>query len=212
MNKYTELAEELTQEARIISRNPGDPVEVLYAPEPWKLLGCGNYAAVFVHPEYPHLVVKIYGRNHEELLEEISVYRQLGEHQGYSQCYGYGERHLILKRIKGITLYDCLHKGVKIPEKVIRDVDEALRYAQKRGLFPRDVHGKNVMISEGRGIIVDVSDFCKNEECYKWSDLRKAYYKIYLPFFYRFPLRVPYPVLNGIRIGYRWYKRWKMKK
>lgn len=212
MEKYTELAERLNEEVDIVSRNPADPVEVLYCPKPWKLLGCGNYAAVFAHPEYPGYVVKIYGRNHEDLVEERYVYEQLGEHPGYSRCYGHGTRYLILKRIEGVTLYDCLHKGIRIPEKVICDVDQALEYAKRRGLYPRDVHGKNVMVSCGRGVIVDVSDFCKKEECPKWKDLRKAYYKIYKPYFYKYPVKVPYPLLNAVRVGYRWYKRWKKKK
>ncbi|RXY99561.1 serine/threonine protein kinase [Fictibacillus sp. S7] len=209
MKTYMKLAEELTKNTKIVSRDPGDPVEVLTHPEPWKVVGCGNYAAVFLHPEFPDLVVKIYGRNPEGLREEILVYETLGEHPAYSQCYGYGERHLILKRIKGVTLYDCLHKGIKIPQTVIRDVDNALSYARGLGLFPRDVHGKNVMLLDGRGIIVDVSDFCKREKCSKWNDLRKAYYRVYLPVFYNYPVKLPYPVLNAVRIGYRWYKKWK---
>lgn len=68
MKTYMKLAEELTKNTKIVSRDPGDPVEVLTHPEPWKVVGCGNYAAVFLHPEFPDLVVKIYGRNPEGLL------------------------------------------------------------------------------------------------------------------------------------------------
>ncbi|MCM3718659.1 serine/threonine protein kinase [Fictibacillus phosphorivorans] len=212
MERFIRLAQQLNKEIMIESRNPLDPVCPVNIPYPWKLLGCGNYAAVFGHPDYPSYVVKIYGRDEHGLLEEKKVYERLGEHPGYSVCYYTEKRFLILKRIQGITLYDCVHKGIRIPESVIRDVDDALDYAKKRGLFPNDVHGKNVMISKGKGIIVDVSDFYKKIPCRKWKDLRKAYFKIYKPIFYRFPIPVPHFVLNAIRIGYRYYSKAKISK
>jgi hypothetical protein len=210
MERFIQMARQLNREIMIESRNPFDPVCPVNIPFPWKILGCGNYAAVFYHPDYPSYVVKIYGRDEHGLLEEKKVYERLGEHPGYSVCYYTEKRFLILKRIEGITLYDCVHKGVKIPESVIRDIDEALYYAEKRGLFPSDVHGKNIMVSKGKGIIVDVSDFYKKVPCRKWKDLRKAYFKIYKPVFYRFPVRIPYFVLNMIRIGYRYYRKLKL--
>jgi hypothetical protein len=89
------------------------------------------------------------------------------------------------------------------------DIDEALVYARKRGLYPHDVHGKNVMVSEGRGVIVDVSDFLIKEDCGKWDDLKLAYDKVYRRSLYRVPVSIPYIFLNGVRIGYRWYKKIK---
>jgi hypothetical protein len=210
MEHFIQLARQLNREIMIESRNPFDPVCPVNTPFPWRILGCGNYAGVFYHPDYPSFVVKIYGREEHGLLEEKKVYERLGEHPGYSVCFYTEGRFLILKRIEGITLYDCVHKGIKIPESVIHDIDDALCYAKKKGLFPNDVHGKNVMISNHKGIIVDVSDFYKKEPCRKWKDLRKAYYKIYKPTLYRFPIRIPYFVLNVIRIGYRYYRKLKL--
>lgn len=212
MEQFIQLTRQLNREIMIESRSPFDPVCPLNTPHPWKLLGCGNYAAVFLHPDYPSFVVKIYGREEHGLLEEKKVYERLGEHPGYSVCYYTENRFLILKRIVGTTLYDCVHRGVRIPESVIDDIDDALRYARQKGLTPSDVHGKNVMISQGRGIIVDVSDFYKKGTCRKWKDLRKAYFTIYKKTLYRFPFPVPYFVLNFIRIGYRYYRKLKRPK
>jgi hypothetical protein len=209
MEHFIQLTRKLNKEMIIESRNPFDPVNPVHIPYPWKLIGCGNYAAVFLHPDYPSYVVKIYGRDVHGLIHEKKVYEKLGEHPGYSVCYYTEDRFLILKRIKGITLYDCVHKGIRIPEKVIFDIDEALKDARKRGLYPVDVHGKNVMISEGRGVIVDVSDFYKNVECRKWTDLRKAYFTFYKKTLYKFPIHIPYFVLNIVRMGYRYYRRAK---
>lgn len=212
MEHFIQLARQLNKEIMIESRSPFDPVCPVNTPHPWQMLGCGNYAAVFIHPDYPSYVVKIYGRDEHGLLDEKKVYERLGSHPGYSVCYYTEGRFLILKRIEGITLYDCVHKGIQIPEDVIYDVDEALDYARKKGLTPSDVHGKNVMISNNRGIIVDVSDFYKKETCSKWKDLRKAYFKFYKKTLYHLPIRIPYFVLDLVRIGYRYYRKLKLSK
>ncbi|HEX7072174.1 MAG TPA: hypothetical protein VF190_15280, partial [Rhodothermales bacterium] len=101
------------------------------------------------------------------------------------------------------TIYDCLPKGIPIPEQVIHDVDEALAYARGRGLHPHDVHGRNVLVHEGRGLIADVSDFLEPGESTQWEDLKAAYYRIYRPFITRFGLRVPYFILEGVRFLHR---------
>lgn len=61
------------------------------------------------------------------------------------------------------------------------------------------------MMKDGRGIVVDVSDFLRKEPCSMWNDLKKAYDLLYIP-----PLRrVPIPefILNAVRIGYRMWKK-----
>jgi hypothetical protein len=211
LQHFIELAENLDRSAVIISSDENDPVAVVSCPDPWRILGCGNYAAVFAHPMFKDYVVKIYGRAVEGIKDEIEVYGRLGSHPAYSECHYYGERFLILKRIFGTTLFDCVHKGIRIEPKIMEDIDQALEYARKRGLFPHDVHGKNVMVSDGHGVIVDVSDFLIKEDCGKWNDLKLAYHKVYLRSLYHLPVSIPYSMLNGVRIGYRWYKRIKRK-
>jgi hypothetical protein len=95
---------------------------------------------------------------------------------------------------------------LRIPPKVIKDIDYALDYARTRRLYPHDVHGKNVMMFEGRGLVVDISDFLQQEKCSKWDDLKRAYYLIYLPIFYTLRLRVPYALLNTVRKTYRFIR------
>ena len=180
-----------------------DPVVVHRVPAPWRLLGRGNYAAVLYHPRYPDRVVKIYAPGRPGMAEELEVYRRLGSHPAFSECLHAGEGFLVLKRLYGITLYDCMHLGLRIPEQVIKDVDQALSYARKRGLHPHDVHGRNVMMREGRGVIADVSDFLHEEDCSQWDSLKKVYYWLYVPFFSPLRLRMPYLVLDTVRKLYR---------
>lgn len=206
-NLKQRIEQDLLPGLRIESVDPNDPVVVQYVPAPWHLLGAGNYAAVFVHPDYPEVVVKIYAPGRPGFEAEVEVYRRLGEHPAYSQCLHAGDHYLVLKRLRGVTLYDCVQRGIPIPEQVIRDVDAALDYARSRGLFPHDVHGRNVMLHEGRGLVVDISDFLEQEECSKWRDLKKAYYRIYRPIFMPLKLRLPSSALNLVRTGYRLLRR-----
>ena len=203
---------ELLPALRLESVSADDPVRVRHAPAPWRVLGCGNYAAVLIHPEHPELVVKVYAPGRPGFEAEAEVYRRLGEHPAYSECLHAERGVLLLRRLHGITLYDCLHRGVPIPAQVIRDIDEALDYARSRGLHPHDVHGRNVMMEEGRGLVVDVSDFLKEEDCTKWADLKAAYTRVYRPLFMPLRLRVPYVLLDVVRLSYRLFRRVARKR
>lgn len=201
------VTDELLPHLRLESLNPYDPVVVQAIPSPWQLVGTGNYAAVVQHPDYPEQVIKVYAPGRSGFPEEVEVYRRLGKHPAFSECYYAADGFLILKRLHGITLYDCLHRGIKIPAQVIEDIDQALDYAQFVGLTPHDVHGKNVMMAQGRGLVVDVSDFLEAESCSAWDDLKRAYYWVYLPIFSRFSLKFPYKLLDLVRFVYRSYRR-----
>jgi hypothetical protein len=198
---------ELLPTLRIESQSPHDPVVVHRVPAPWTVLGRGNYAAVLVHPSHPEWVVKVYAPGRAGFEAEREVYARLGEHPGYSECVYAEDGFLVLKRLQGVTLYDAVHRGIPIPERVIEDIDRALEYARGRGLHPHDVHGRNVMMHEGRGLVVDVSDFLKTEDCTKWEDLKRAYFRVYRPWFMRLRLRIPYFVLDLVRLGYRLFRR-----
>ena len=170
-------------------------------------MGTGNYAAVFCHPDFSDLVVKVYAPGRIGWEDEVEVYRRLGEHPAFSQCLYAANNFLVLRRLYGITLYDSMHRGLKIPPQVIEDIDLALEYAKNRNLFPHDIHGRNVMMSNGRGVVVDISDFLKEEPCLAWSDLKKAYYWLYLPLFSWYRLPMPYFVLDLVRASYRLWRR-----
>ncbi len=203
------IHQELLPQLHIESVDPHDPVKVHYLPDPWRLLGRGNYAAVVYHPDYPNQVVKIYAPGRPGFEEEVEVYRRLGSHPAFSQCLYALENFLVLNRLYGVTLYDCIPRGLRIPKKVIEDIDQALDYARGRGLHPHDIHGRNVMMHEGRGLVVDISDFLHHETCSKWNNFKRAYYCLYRPFFSPIKLRIPYFVLDVVRKSYRrcaWFK------
>jgi hypothetical protein len=189
------------------SREPHHPVVVHQVPAPWQLLGAGNYAAVFCHPSAPALVVKVYAPGRPGFREEVEAYRRLGSHPAFSECFYADQGFLILKRLYGVTLYDCLPRGLRIPPQVIQDIEQALNDARSRGLRPHDVHGRNLMMQDGRGLVVDISDFLKPGTCSTWEDLKQAYYWVYRPLIAPLRLRIPYCLLDGVRGVYRLLRR-----
>ncbi|MBO9129011.1 serine/threonine protein kinase [Bacillus sp. 165] len=208
----TLVEKELLPIIHIYGEAEHEPVTVSHIPAPWSLIGNGNYAAVFSRQEYDGFVVKIYASNRTGIEQEIEVYKKIGSHPSYSQLFGHGKNYLILKKLDGITLFNAVYRGVYIPKQVIKDIDKALFYAKTRGLNPSDVHGKNVVLHNGRGYVVDISDFLKEGQCSKWQDLRKAYNVIYAPLFQRFTFPVPFVILEWIRKGYRIYKNSRSHK
>lgn len=211
LEKLIALTEQsLLSDLELNSIDPTNPVRVEETPQGWELLGAGNYAGVFAHRDHSDIAVKVYAPGREGWESECEVYRLIGNHPAYSTCYHAGEHnghyYLILKRLKGKTLYQCIIDGIAIPKTVIEDIDQALGYARSRGLHPHDVHGKNVMVMNGRGIVLDISDFLKEEPCTMWEDLKRAYNRIYMPFLSKKPVPVPEWVLNGVRKGYRWMR------
>ena len=196
--------EELLTQIQIHSSLAHNPVVVEPVPSPWQLLGAGNYAAVFWHPDYPQQVVKVYAPDLAGFEKELTVYRQLGAHPAFSECLYAGVNFLVLKRLPGKTLYDCVIQGVSIPKQVIEDIDRALLYARQQGLNPSDVHGRNVMMSAGRGLVVDISDFLHPGNCPKWQHLKQAYFWLYCPIIRPLKLRIPHSLLNMVRKGYRY--------
>jgi hypothetical protein len=203
----TAIHQVLLPEVKIVSLDPHNPVVVRYAPPPWQVLGTGNYAAVFCHPDFPDQVVKVYAPGRPGWDEEIQVYQRLGLHPSFSQLIYARDGFLILKRLHGMTLYNAMHQGIPIPEQVIKDIDAALYYARQRGLFPHDVHGRNVLMHNGRGWVVDVSDFLHQETCRAWTDLKTAYYWLYRPILRPLRVRVPYFLLDLVRAVYRGWRQ-----
>ncbi len=206
------IHQELLPELQVESVNPHDPVEVRYLPHSWQLIGRGNYAAVVCHAEYQEVVVKIYAPGRPGFAEEVEVYRRLGSHPAFSECLYAKDGCLVLKRLYGVTLYDCIPRGLRIPKQVIKDIDKALDYARQRGLYPHDVHGRNVMMYEGRGLVVDISDFLHEDKCSKWDNLKRAYYWLYRPILSPLRLRIPYFILDGVRKTYRFFTLLKNRK
>jgi hypothetical protein len=149
----------------------------------------------------------VYAPGRPGLEQEAEVYQRIGCHPAFSQCFHVHDRYLVLRRLRGVTLWDCLRRGLRIPLQAIHDIDAGLVHAVSRGLHGHDMHGRNLMVHRGRGLIVDISDFLNPEPCRAWQDLRWAYHWLYRPWIAPLGLRAPGPRLDGLRKGYRQYRR-----
>jgi hypothetical protein len=113
------------------------------------------------------------------------------------------DRFLALRRLRGVTLWDCLRRGLRIPLQAIQDTDVGLAHAVSRGLHGHDRHARNLMVHRGRGLIVDISDLLDPAPCRAWQGLRRAQHRLYRPRIAPPGLRAPGPLLDGLRQGYR---------
>lgn len=73
------------------------------------------------------------------------------------------------------------------------------------------MYGKNVMMKDGRGYVVDIFDFYKEGFDKKWIDFVKVYYIFYL-FIDKYYICLLYLLLNVIRKVYCLYCRIKLKR
>lgn len=167
-------------EIEVLSSKDNKPVIVKGFSERLICIGIGTDAAVFQFKGDERYVYKVFSEDKLEKMEmEKRVYEQLGKSSYFPVYYGSGSRFIILSYEKGVTLNDCLLKGIHIPSQVIEDVDEAREYAKTKGLNPRDIHLKNILIHEGRGKLLDVSEYLKEGNDLRWDYLKKGYEEYY---------------------------------
>ncbi|MFS0647512.1 serine/threonine protein kinase [Siminovitchia sp. 179-K 8D1 HS] len=156
------LAEEALKNIKVIGHNNNQPVTILGFAEDLTCVGIGTDAAVFRFDKTPNYVFKVYsGKALKKKEVEKDVYERLKQCCYFPQLYGTGPNYIILSFEQGVTLYDCLLQGIPIPEQVIQDVEEAREFVRSQGLNPRDIHLKNVILQNGRGKVIDVSEYIK---------------------------------------------------
>ncbi|WP_134699500.1 protein kinase family protein [Ammoniphilus sp. YIM 78166] len=143
-----------------------------------------------------HQAVKIFFPSFAHLAkEEASVYQVLQGSPYYPALYQVGADYLVMDYIEGITLFECLCRGILITKEHILEVDKALEDARERGLNPSDIHLRNILVTtEGKIKLIDVARFRQTKNCPQWEDLKRAFYRFYqMPYF---PKKIPPFILN----------------
>lgn len=180
-----------------------EPVTIEGAVDGFRCIGVGTDAAVFQSLSAPGYAFKIYANGKKDKLQaEAEVYSKLGSSTYFSECFGATDRLLVLKFEDGLTLFDCLLQGVHVPEQAIKDVESARAYVQGKGLNPRDIHLKNILLQNGRAKLLDVSEYIKPGNDFRWEHLYKAYREYYLLIDGK---PMPFWLLDTIR---KWYHHW----
>ncbi|MBA4601488.1 serine/threonine protein kinase [Thermoactinomyces mirandus] len=149
-------------------------------PSELKLIGFGTDAVVVQHPDLPDKVFKIFADDRlHKIDQEFKVYQTLGNSPYFARCYGRGKNYLLLSYEQGPTLYECLREGIEIPEQAILDVEKGREEARQKGLNPRDIHLKNVILQQGHAKLLDVSEYLKPGNDKRWDYLKEGYYEYY---------------------------------
>ncbi|BDH62237.1 hypothetical protein MTP04_23670 [Lysinibacillus sp. PLM2] len=197
------LAKDSLSKITVLSNSNNDPVTIIGDVDDLKCIGVGTDAAVFQHLNAPAYAFKIYATDKKEKVKlEANIYRILGDSPYFPTCYASFDQSLVLSYEHGITLYDCLLQGVHIPKQAVNDVEDAREYVRNKGLNPRDIHLKNILLQNGRAKIIDVSEYSQTGNDFRWEYLKKGYEQYYHlldgnP--------VPFWLVETIR---KWYNRW----
>ncbi|HBV86436.1 serine/threonine protein kinase [Desulfosporosinus sp.] len=175
-----DIIEKELNQLRVSSKGENELVIVKGHYKKLECIGVGTDAAVFRFSDAPKYAFKVFSDDKLGKLEnEIEVYRKLGPSEYFPVYYGRGLNYLVMSFEEGITLYDCLLKGIHIPKQIILDVDEAINYGQSKGLNPRDIHLKNILLQEGRAKLLDVSEYLNPGNDKRWEYLKEGYLEHY---------------------------------
>lgn len=203
MENDWERVRDSLKKINVYSNPNNEPVTISGSADDLTCIGVGTDAAVFQSVNKPAYAFKKYATDKLEKAEaEAEVYQQIGDSAFFSTCFGTFDDCLVLSYEKGITLFDCVLQGVHIPKQVVDDVESAREYVRTKGLNPRDIHLKNILLQNGRAKIIDVSEYILPGNDFRWEHLKQGYERYYHlidgdP--------VPFWLVETIR---KWYNRW----
>ncbi|WP_078544508.1 serine/threonine protein kinase [Litchfieldia alkalitelluris] len=203
MNQDWQIATDSLSQIKISSNPNNEPVSISGNAEKLRCIGVGTDAAVFQHNDLPAYAFKIYANDKSGKIKiEAEVYNILGSSPYFSTCYASNDHFLVLSYEEGITLFDCILQGIHISEQVVEDVEKARAYVREQGLNPRDIHLKNILLQNGRAKILDVSEYIKPGNDYRWEHLKKGYEEYYHLIDGK---SVPFWLVETVR---KWYNQW----
>lgn len=180
MQNSWEKAIDSLSKITVLSNPNNEPVTIIGEADDLKCIGMGTDAAVFQSVNAPAFALKLYAKDKKEKVKvEANVYGKLGDSPFFPKCYAAYEDFLVISYEQGITLFDCVLQGIHIPAQVVNDVEEARDYVRSKGLNPRDIHLKNILLQNGRAKILDVSEYILPGNDFRWEHLKKGYDQYY---------------------------------
>lgn len=174
-NKW-EVAIDSLSKITVFSNPNNEPVTICGDYDDLKCIGVGTDAAVFQSYIAPEYAFKVYAKDKVHKIKvEQNIYDIIGDSPFFSSCIASYDHFLVLSYEEGKTLYDCLLLGIHVPQQVIDDVETAREMVRKKGLNPRDIHLKNILLQNGRAKIIDISEYNQTGNDFRWEHLKKAY-------------------------------------
>ncbi|PLS14760.1 serine/threonine protein kinase [Bacillus sp. M6-12] len=194
MKNYRELASSVIIDS---SKN-----KLMGYDESLELAGEGRSAFVFRIKETDKAIKVFFPQFFHIAKEESEIYKMLKGNPYYPELFESGSNYLVIDYIQGLTLFQCITRGIPITSEQITEIDAALNSARKKDLNPSDIHLRNILITADNKIkLIDVARFRQAKNCSQWSDLKVAFHKFYSkPYF---PKRIPEYLLNAVAALYK---------
>lgn len=200
MEKEWDIARNSLSQITVVANENNELVTIHGHSDDLKCIGVGTDAAVFQSVYAPAYAFKVFAETAADKINiEREVYYRIGESPFFPICFDATERYLVISYEKGTTLFDCILQGIHIPEQIIKDVDKACDDLRQKGLNPRDIHLKNILMYNGRAKILDVTEYLKSGNDFRWEHLKEVYEKYY-PLIDGRP--VPFWIAETVR---KWY-------
>ncbi|WP_059104811.1 hypothetical protein [Shouchella shacheensis] len=167
-----------------------------------QLIGSGRSAYVFKLP-HANKAIKIFYSPFEHLAKlEAEIYDRLDGCSYFPKLFEVGTTYLVMDYIEGKTLFQCMLEGRRVHHRHIKEVDEAIAFARKKGLNPSDIHLHNLLLTkDGTMKVIDVARFKQTKNCTQWRDLKQAFDRYYSRRL--FPKKLPAFCLNAISKIYK---------
>lgn len=180
MDKKWDIAIDSLSKITVFSNPNNEPVTIYGESGDLKCIGVGTDAAVFQSIYAPEFAFKIYAKEKlHKVKAEANIYHTIGDSPFFPKCFASYDQFLVLSYEEGKTLFDCILQGIHIPKQVVDDVETAREYVRKKGLNPRDIHLKNILLQNGRAKILDVSEYSETGNDFRWEHLKKGYEDYY---------------------------------
>ncbi|WP_052807190.1 hypothetical protein [Risungbinella massiliensis] len=174
--------EQLLSQVEVESFSDNRIAKIKKSPSQLEVIGKGTDAIVFRHRSEADAVYKVFGTSSLAKLEqEVNAYRLLGDSPFFPKLLGVGEKYLKLSYEEGPTLYQCLAEGKIISPHIVEEVDHAIAYARKKGLNPRDIHLKNIILQNDHAKLLDISEYVLPGDDLRWDHIKQGY-KLYYPY------------------------------
>ena len=144
------------------------------------LVGKGRSASVF-HIKNTMKVIKVFYPGFQYLSQkEAMIYKKLENMDAHPRCFDYGYGYIVLDYIEGEPLFDYLVKGKYISKDIVDTIDCYIQEIKARGLYPGDVHLKNIIVTPNDKVkLIDLVRYDLSENDHRWHDLKKAYEQFY---------------------------------
>lgn len=133
-----------------------------------EFIGKGEEVTVY---GYKNFAIKLINNDKKSLLNDAEFLRRLSGNRNFPSLHAYGEKFIIVERIKGKTLGELGLRSLEqlrlFPANLKKSLIEAIHVCISKNIIPDDLHLNNIIYCEEEELlkIIDVGRFysCQNQ-------------------------------------------------